>query len=97
MVNKITKWLMVIATILIWILLLIGIFYKPNEAKRDYHIQIDTVYNKVRLDSIEYNIVKLDSTIVKLKVKYDVIIEKSYTLDDSSSVELFKQLSMGTD
>lgn len=97
MVDKITRWFIIIAIILIWILLLIGIFYKPNVPKRDYHIQIDTVYNKVRLDSIEYNIVKLDSTIVKLKVKYDVIIEKTYTLNDSSSVELFKQLSMGTD
>lgn len=97
MVDKITKCFIYIATILVLILFIGRMFYKPNVPKRDYHIQIDTVYNKVRLDSIEYNIVKLDSTIVKLKVKYDVVIEKSYTLNDSTSVELFKQLSMGTD
>lgn len=53
----------------------------------------DTTYNKVTLDSIEYNIIKKDSTIYKLKEKVKDEIEKALNADDSIAVEQFKSLS----
>lgn len=55
-------------------------------------IQIDTSYNKVILDSINYNIIKRDSIIIKLNIKLKENVKQSYNLNDSASVELFKQL-----
>lgn len=53
----------------------------------------DTTYNKVTLDSIEYNIIKKDSTIYKLKEGVKDEIEKALNADDSIAVEQFKSLS----
>lgn len=53
----------------------------------------DTAYNKVTLDSIEYNIIKKDSTIYKLKEEVKDEIEKALNVDDSIAVEQFKSLS----
>lgn len=53
----------------------------------------DTTYNKVTLDSIEYNIIKKDSTIYKLKEEVKDEIEKALNTDDSIAVEQFKSLS----
>ena len=53
----------------------------------------DTIYNKVTLDSIEYNIIKKDSTIYKLKEEIKDEIEKALNADDSIAVEQFKSLS----
>lgn len=53
----------------------------------------DTTYNKVALDSIEYNIIKKDSTIYKLKEEVKDEIEKALNVDDSIAVEQFKSLS----
>lgn len=53
----------------------------------------DTIYNKVILDSIEYNIIKKDSTIYKLKEEVKDEIEKALNADDSIAVEQFKSLS----
>ena len=53
----------------------------------------DTTYNKVILDSIEYNIIKKDSTIYKLKEEVKDEIEKALNADDSIAVEQFKSLS----
>lgn len=53
----------------------------------------DTTYNKVTLDSIEYNIIKKDSTIYKLKEEIKDEIEKALNADDSIAVEQFKSLS----
>lgn len=53
----------------------------------------DTAYNKVTLDSIEYNIIKKDSTIYKLKEEVKDEIEKALNADDSITVEQFKSLS----
>lgn len=53
----------------------------------------DTIYNKVTLDSIEYNIIKKDSTIYKLKEEVKDEIEKALNADDSIAVEQFKSLS----
>jgi hypothetical protein len=53
----------------------------------------DTTYNKVTLDSIEYNIIKKDSTVYKLKEEVKDEIEKALNADDSIAVEQFKSLS----
>jgi hypothetical protein len=53
----------------------------------------DTIYNKVTIDSIEYNIIKKDSTIYKLKEEVKDEIEKALNADDSIAVEQFKSLS----
>ena len=53
----------------------------------------DTIYNKVTLDSIEYNIIKKDSTVYKLKEEVKDEIEKALNADDSIAVEQFKSLS----
>lgn len=53
----------------------------------------DTTYNKVTLDSIEYNIIKKDSTVYKLKEEVKDEIEKALNADDSIAVEQFKYLS----
>lgn len=53
---------------------------------------IDTTYNKIVLDSIEYNIIKKDSVIYNLKTEMQDEIEKSYILNDSASVKLFESL-----
>ena len=53
----------------------------------------DTAYNKVTLDSIEYNIIKKDSTIYKLKKEVRYEIEKALNANDSVAIEQFKSLS----
>lgn len=58
-------------------------------------ISIDTTYNKIVLDSIEYNIIKRDSIIVKLKEKYYDELEKVISASDSDVVRQFKALSAG--
>lgn len=52
----------------------------------------DTAYNKVVLDSIEYNITKKDSVIYNIKQEMKDEVTKSFELDDSSAVKLFKEL-----
>lgn len=53
----------------------------------------DTTYNKVILDSIEYNIKKKDSVIVEIKKKIKYEIEEANNLNDSDAIILFKQLA----
>ena len=69
-----------------------------NNSKIDYNnvIPIDTIYNKVILDSIEYNIHKKDSTIVELKKRAEYEMEQAINANDSIAVEQFKELA-GTD
>jgi len=59
--------------------------------------QPDTTYNKVKLDSINVQIGKHDTTIYKLNIKLKDDVEKSYQLSDSATVDLFRKLSTGTD
>lgn len=62
---------------------------KPN--KSNTVIQ-DTTYNHIVLDSIKYKIIEKDTIIYKLHIKMKEDVEASYNLDDSSSIQLFKQL-----
>lgn len=54
---------------------------------------IDTMYNKVVLDSIEYNIRVKDSVIVKLKQECEYEVEQAISANDSNAVEQFKELA----
>lgn len=54
---------------------------------------IDTTYNKIILDSIEHNIIKKDSVIVKLKNKVIYEMEEAINTNDSVAVEQFKTLA----
>lgn len=55
-------------------------------------VKPDTTYNKVALDSIEYNIIKKDSIIKHIKYEMQHEIKKVNTINDSTAVKLFKQL-----
>lgn len=52
----------------------------------------DTAYNKVVLDSIEYNITKKDSIIYNIKQEMKDEVTESFELSDSAAVKLFKKL-----
>lgn len=85
----------IIITILIALLAgcIIGVVIKQNEIRTPAEYQlIDTSYNNVILDSIEYHIIKKDSTIKKIKYQMKYEINKVYTLDDSATVKLFYRL-----
>ena len=53
---------------------------------------VDSVINKVRIDSIELVITQKDSTIVHIKNTIKDEINEVNALSDSSSVELFERL-----
>lgn len=53
---------------------------------------VDSVINKVRIDSIELVITQKDSTIVHIKNTIKDEINEANVLSDSSSVELFERL-----
>lgn len=55
-------------------------------------VKPDTIYNKVVLDSIEYNITKKDSVIYNIKQEMKDEVTKSFELNDSAAVNLFKEL-----
>lgn len=54
--------------------------------------ECDTIINTIRIDSIEYNIIKKDTIIYNIKKIQKHEIEKTKYITDSASVELFKQL-----
>lgn len=56
-------------------------------------ILIDTVYNKIILDSIKYDIIKKDSVIYNIKQEMKDEVAESFNLDVSATVELFKSLA----
>lgn len=53
---------------------------------------VDSVINRVRIDSIELVITQKDSTIVNIKNTIEDEINEANALSDSSSVELFERL-----
>lgn len=71
--------------------ILIGSNYKHNNTET---ITIyDTTYNKVILDSIQYNIKVKDSVIVKLKTKMQYEIEQAINSSDSDAIKQFYELA----
>ena len=68
--------------------------YKQNQTIDNKDIVLsDTTYNKVTFDSIEYNIIKKDSTIYKFKKEAKYEIKKALNANDSTAIEQFKSLS----
>lgn len=65
-----------------------------NKCKKNINInKIDTTYNKVLLDSIEYNIELKCSTIVELKKLSKYETEQAINSNDSAAIEQFKSLA----
>lgn len=96
MVIKSKLWkiiLLAIALIAIFVIgVLIGRSIRLIDAQHQVDVIVDTAYNKTTLDSIDYNIIKKDSVIHKLRYEMDYETKKVYTLDDSATIELFYQL-----
>lgn len=53
---------------------------------------VDSVINRVRIDSIELVITQKDSTIVNIKNTIEDEVKEANTLNDSASLELFERL-----
>jgi hypothetical protein len=53
---------------------------------------VDSVINRVRIDSIELVITQKDSTIVNIKNTIEDEVKEANSLNDSASLELFKRL-----
>lgn len=72
------------------------IFYTNKHNQKIEHkeqvIIVDTVYNKVVLDSIEYNIIKRDSVVYNLKQEMKYETDKVFNMSDSATIKLFYQL-----
>lgn len=66
-----------------------------NNEKTNYDNVIvpDTTYNKVTLDSIEYNIHKKESIIIELKKRTEYEIEQAINANDSIAIKQFKELA----
>lgn len=95
--NKINK-NNIIITVLVCLLFitLLYIFYtnKYNQRIEDKQtiIVVDTTYNTVTLDSIEYNIIYRDSIVYKLKQKMQYEKDKVLDMSDNDAVKLFYEL-----
>lgn len=73
----------------------VGYYIGNNNEKTNYDNVIvpDTTYNKVTLDSIEYNIHKKESTIIKLKKRTKYEIEQAINANDDIAIKQFKELA----
>lgn len=93
MERKTKIWIVIIILIALFAGCIIGVVIKQNTTRTPVEQQpIDTTYNKIVLDSIEYHIIEKDSTIKKIKYQMKYEVNKVYTLDDSATVKLFYQL-----
>ena len=53
---------------------------------------VDSVINRIRIDSIELVITQKDSTIVNIKNTIEHEVKEANNLNDSASLELFERL-----
>lgn len=83
--------IMVIIAIII-VSLQIVIINKISSVEVNLNKDIDSIINKVQIDSIELVIKEKDSTIVHIKNTIRDEIDKANALNDSSSLELFERL-----
>lgn len=85
----------IIAVIIIAIIFfIIGYVVKQKEINNDKYIinKPDTVYNRIVIDSLEYNIIKKDSIIYNIKENVKGEINFAINADDSTTVMLFQKL-----
>lgn len=66
---------------------------KKDDVKHNTIEIVDTTYNKVVLDSIEYRIHTKDSVVVKLKKKVEYEITQAFNATDSDAVKQFYELA----
>ena len=93
--EKNNNMLNIIAVIIIAIIFfIIGYVVKQKEINNDKCIinKPDTVYNKIVIDSLEYNIIKKDSIIYNIKENVKEEINFAINADDSTTVMLFQKL-----
>lgn len=67
-------------------------FSKYVEVSKVNKCVVDTTINKVRIDSIQLVIKTKDSIITKIKENEEQEIKEAASLNDSSAIELFKEL-----
>lgn len=95
--NKINK-SNIIITILVCLLfgILLYIFYTNKYNQRIENKQniiiVDTTYNTITLDSIEYNIIYRDSIVYQLKQKMQYEKDKVLDMSNDDAVKLFYEL-----
>lgn len=95
--NKINK-SNIIITILVCLLFgtLLYIFYTNKYNQRIENKQniivVDTTYNTITLDSIEYNIIYRDSIVYQLKQKMQYEKDKILDMSNDDAVKLFYEL-----
>lgn len=84
----------IIAIVLLSVVIFsIGYFLGKNKIINNNDIQQpDTTYNRIILDSIEYNIIKKDSIIYKIKEDAKQEIDYAINANDSVTVMLFQKL-----
>ena len=85
----------IIAVIIIAIIFfIIGYVVKQKEINNVKYIinKPDTVYNRIVIDSLEYNIIKKDSIIYNIKENVKEEINFAINADDSTTVMLFQKL-----
>ena len=90
------KKLVIIVLIIVLINLLITILLF-NKSGAESSVQLingfpDTVVNKVRIDSVELSIKRLDSTIINYNTYEKEVIDDVLNLDDSATVDKFYEL-----
>lgn len=93
--EKNNNMLNIIAVIIIAIIFfIIGYVVKQKEINNDKYIinKLDTVYNRIVIDSLEYNIIKKDSIIYNIKENVKEEINFAINADDSTTVMLFQKL-----
>lgn len=59
------------------------------------NVKIDTIYNKVLIDSIQLNITRTESTIVEYNKILNYEMDKANNLSNDSAVLLFRELLQG--
>lgn len=63
---------------------------KSVEAFNEHNV--DTIFNKLRIDSIQYNLIQKDSTIITINNIIKDEINKADSLNNDSAVILFRRL-----
>ena len=66
-----------------------------NRADNNNNVKIDTIYNKVLIDSIQLNITRTESTIVEYNKILNYEMDKANNLSNDSAVLLFRELLQG--
>ena len=66
---------------------------KKDKVKHNTIEIVDTTYNKIVLDSIEYRIRTKDSVIVELKKQVKYEIEQAINANDSDAIKQFYELA----